>query len=682
MKKKLLSGIIALLMTVSHSGFTASAQNTDGISIEIDRVTLTMDELAALNYTVPIYVRLTENAGFDAAEFGVEIDERCTFDKDIKWLDYDDGYAAVNGDLVWRVLANFDDWHSTGTILKLNITLPEDAAVGDSYSINYCEQAYKSHIWNSGSTGTNYIAEEKVQWTDGLIEIIETPVDTGFALGEDDWSFLNDSSSFGTGRYCIKRNYYYKLIDGMSERDKEQVDSLLFGDWGGACYGMAVTSLLAHNGIMIPAQWQVGAHTLHDIASPPSEEIQSLIHYYQALQRTEKVQEQLSAAVFTRSEEEKLRSLIECLSDGSPSLLSYADFEWGGHAVVAYDIVSGTYTYDGKEYDSKVLVYDSNTAGISDSCCLYFDSASWEWVIPAYGLNSEKSYLGIITDDIDLLNYRGYLDGMEVITPDPHISVLTASPIQAEYTIVSADTGIDCAAELKAYAPLSGNAEGHDVCFALPETESGYIMELAEPDDLALSMNYEDCLLKMEADAAVQAVFDPTGRIALQGTGTDYILKIIFDEEIGTDLGYMQIEGQDVSSVSAKWTDDGYLLEASDLKRVSIRTQDGENEEILGFSTEHNSVLLHRTQEGVLAVSADADGDGSFEEVIARSTDMCSGDLTLDDVLSMADVIALNQNLLCGMELNTAQTMLADYNADGISDASDSLDLLRRIMAE
>ena len=61
---------------------------------------------------------------------------------------------------------------------------------------------------------------------------------------------------------------------------------------------------------------------------------------------------------------------------------------------------------------------------------------------------------------------------------------------------------------------------------------------------------------------------------------------------------------------------------------------------------------------------------------------MCSGDLTLDRELTITDVIALNQNLLCGMKLNTAQTALADYNSDGIPDSSDSLELLRRIIEE
>ncbi len=690
MKQRMLSGLTALLMTASLSGYTASAEEQQDahIAIEIDRITLTMDELAALEYTVPIYVRLTENSGFNAAEFGVQIDERCILGKDIKWLDYDDGYAAASDSMVWRTLAGSDDWCGPGTLLKLNLTLPEDAAVGDVYTISYCEQAYRAHVWSSASGG-DLTADGAVAWTDGAIEIIETPDETAFTVGRDTWSFRNDTAAFGEGLYCIRSNYYRKLVKQLSDREREQVDSLLLDAWGGSCYGMAVTTLLADGDVMTPSQWQVGAHTLHDLSSPPSEEIQSLINYYHALQKTEKIQQMLASAVYLQSEEEKLRSLMECLADHSPTLLTYVDFDWGGHAVVAYDILSGAYTWDGTVYDSKVLLYDSNIGGVSDDCCLYFDSDTWEWTIPAYDLSSDKSFLGIISDDILLLNYRGYLDGSEYVTPDPYISILTASAAPEEYTISKAgnvSSGVRRTrasaggSGIKAYAPLSGSDAAHEVCFALPDADSGYVMELKTPDALELSMDYEDCLLKLDADAAVKAAFDPAGKISLEGEQTSYTMKVICDEELGAQIGYLQIEGQDVSGADIQRTEEGCLLRASNLTRVSVRTRDGENEEVLGFSVQSDSVLLHRMQDGVLAASVDTDGDGVYETVIARSTEMLAGDLTLDGTLTMTDVIALEQNLHCGTPLNTIQFRLADYNRDTLPDAADTTAMLRHML--
>ncbi len=693
MKTKLIAGITALLMTASCSGYTAAAQGSEnnGISIEIDRITLTLDELAALDHTVPVYVRVTENAGFDAAEFGVRIDERCSFDKDIKWLDYDDGYASIGQDLIWRVLANHETWYDTGTILKVELTVPEDAQIGDVYTVSYCDAEYKPHVWSSLDAETDHAASGNVTWTDGYVEIIETPEDTGFVLGEDDWSFLNSAQAFGTSYYKMNSNYLKKLKESLNPIERERVDAMLFNSWGGACYGMAVTSLLAHNDIMNPAQWQVGAHTLHDISSPPSEEILSLIHYYCALQKTDLIQGMQTDYVYLRTEEEKLRILMDCMAKDSPALLTYVDYTWGAHAVVAYDLISGHFVHDGKVYNQKALLYDSNYDGLQDDCCLYFSTDTWEWTIPSYGLHSGKSYLGIVTDDIDLLNRGGYLDGSEYISPDPYISILTSSPISSEFTISQTDDAGNPAppetlhsevpgSGIRAFASLAGANHVQEVCFALPEPDSGYLMQLETPDSLALVMNYEDCLLRLSADKAVSAAFDPAGRITMEGVQTDYEMKILYSEEVCADDNYLHIEGQNASHAELERVDAGYLLTADDLRMLSVNLRSGETDEALGFSVQADSVLLHRTEDGMLIASIDTDGDGSFEKSIARSTDMLTGDLTLDGALSISDVIALSQNLLCGKKLSTIQKQLADHDGDGIPTAADQLALLHDVL--
>ena len=54
------------------------------VTIEIDNKTLTVDEAKALNYKVPLFVKLTENAGLTALEFGVEVADGLTFNIDNK----------------------------------------------------------------------------------------------------------------------------------------------------------------------------------------------------------------------------------------------------------------------------------------------------------------------------------------------------------------------------------------------------------------------------------------------------------------------------------------------------------------------------------------------------------------------------------------------------------------------
>ncbi len=693
MKQKLLSGITAIVMTASLSGYLTSTafaeESTAGISLEIDQMTLTMDELAALNYTVPVYVNVTANSGFDVAEFGIAVDERCTYEADIKWLDYDDGFAVSNDTLVWRTLANHEKWIKTGSILKLDVTLPETTQAGDVYIIDYVEEAYKSHLWFDLTSGLNYTANGTFKPTDGYIRIVENePKDEEiFAVGRDTWSFTNSYRYFDAGKYQLTDAHYAALTAGLSNKEKQKIDDLLTESWHGSCYGMASTSILACYDILKPETLQAGAACLNDVSVPLSAETKSLIYYYYALQRTDAVQQMLADAIYNQTEEHKLKKLISCLSDDSPTLLTYLDYTWGGHAVVAYDVQLGSYIQDGQSFNGKVLLYDNNKQNMQDEYCLYFNSTDWSWLIPAYHLSSQTgSFLGIITDDVNVINYHGYLDGTDTLTKDEYITILSSASVLSDFkientsdhapglTTVTADT-------IKAYAPLSGVETSHDVCFALPEADSGYVLTLDSEDAVSLSMDYENTLLKLEADAANTAEFDPSGMVKMQGCDSDYTMKLVFNEEICDDPWYsLTVEGQNADSASVKKTDAGYLLDASALCQVSVSAKNDDSCAVLGFTTESDSVLIYENENAGITAAADLDGDGTYESILAESGKLLNGDVSLDNQLSMIDVIALNQNLLAGRKLNTAQKQNADYNGDGIPTAADALVIMKELL--
>lgn len=689
MMKRFFAGLTALLLCASCSGYTAHAQGTkDGISLAIDRITLTMDELAALDHTVPVHVRVTENSGFDAAEFGIHVDERCRFDKDIKWLDFDDGYASSNGAMLWRALANHEDWNQTGTILRLNLEIPQDAQVGDVFPVTYCDKLYRSHLWSSISSDKNYTDAGQLSWTNGYVEIIETPEKSSFSLGKDDWSFCNSVENFKATGYTINNSFYQRLSASLSGPERTRVLSALSKPWGGACYGMAVTSMLAYDGQMIPAQWQVGAHSLHDLNAPPSDEIQSLIHYYYALQKTDIIQQTMTEFAYLKTEAEKLEILDDCLSDGSPTLLTYLDYEWGAHAVVAYDVVSGHFVHSGNSYDRKVLVYDSNHPELLDEYCLYFSTATGEWALPGYGLHSSGSFLGMVTDDLMLLNYAGYLDGTDYIPPTPYISLLTSAPLDGSYTISITDQNGNVLSQpqihtkpadggIKAYASLTGAQGVQEISFALPEAQRSYALELAQPQALELTMNYEDCLLMLTADSANGAAFSPDGAVQLHGAQDGYSLLFSSDTLCDAQEWYLHIEGQDAATAELTCTDGGFLLTADNLTRISV---DAEHSGILGFSTDAQTVFLSCAENGALTAAVDTDGDGSYETCLADSTHLLTGDVTLDGTLTMTDVILLSQNLYCGEKLNTAQTAFSDMDGDGTITAADQLRMLHSLL--
>ncbi len=698
MKKSTLSRLTALTLSAVLTGTCCHlpvSAASDKISIDIDQYVLTPEELEEMGYVVPIYVTVTENAGFDSAEFGVRVSGGCTYETDIKWLDFDDGYAVTNGDLTWRALANYENWYDTGTILKLDVRLPLDAEPGDVFEIEYVTNAYKSHIWSSIMDGKDYLQNNAVNWNDGFIRIVDEehpdPAEALFTMGRDNWSFLNSWEYFGTSGYSLEDEYYNKLIDGLSYKEKEKLDAVIDGNWHGSCFGLAVTSILAYHDILKPEEWRADAEYLYDIKAPLDDDLKSLINYYYMLQKTNLVQQVVADAVHFKTEEEKLKHLLSCLEDDSPTLLTYLDYDWGGHAVVAYDVVYGLYSFGGRSYNGKVIVYDNNMSTINDEACLYFNTSDWSWCLPTYQLSSHSgSYLGIISDDVNAINYHGYLDGTKILSEGEYISILTSASVLTDYTLVPVQENAPTAdkpklstaaqKEIKAYSPISNGADDHEVCFALPDAESAYALYLQAPEAVSLSMDYENSLLRLDASAAQKVQFSPNGGVSMKGEAADYSAQLVFNEAQPTSWYSLTVEGQDADNASVERTEQGYLLTASNLHRISVSTKAVENCDVFGFSTEYDSVLIYETN-GVPAAAVDTDGDGTYETAIASADQLSAGDVTLDGTLSMTDLIALNHNLLCGEHLNTAQVLTADYDGDGVPTASDALELLKQILA-
>lgn len=678
MKQKLFAIVTVILMTASLSGQPTASAETGGISIAIDQITLTPSELDALDHTVPVYINLTENAGFDAAEFGIAVDSRCTFSPGIDELVYDTGYFANERRLTWRTLANDTNWYDTGSILRLDVQVPETAAAGDVYIINYVTEAHRPHLWES-LTDTEELTDA-VQYTDGFIRIVEeTASDTAFVPDRDGWSFTNSYRSFGAGTYQLQDAYHEKLMDGLSPKEQAKINALLSENWHGACYGMAAASILGWHGMFGAREYQADASSLYDISVPLSEDTKSLIYYYYAIQKTDAIQQMLADAITRQSEEEKLQKLIAGLEDDSPVLMTYLDYEWGGHAVVAYDIIPGIYHYGGRTYNNKVCLYDSNISAIRDEYCLYFDTADWNWIIPAYELGSaSRSFLGIVTDDLSIINYHGYFGNTSDLSTKSYIPVLSSAQIAAPYEITTgSDSGLHGSVQegIGAYSSLN-NADGsHDLCFALPDASDSCTLTLAFPDAVDLSMDYEDSLLGLSADAAVSAAFTLSGSIRMEGEASDYCMDFICNDTAAA----FRIEGQNAAYAAMQRTDDGYLLSSDALRQISVCMDDGTDTAVLGFSAEGDSVLIKVTEYGMTALT-DADGDGTYETSIAESGALLAGDLTLDQKLSITDAIALNRSLLHGEALNTAQLRNADHNQDGMTTAADALSILRKIL--
>ena len=98
----------------------------------------------------------------------------------------------------------------------------------------------------------------------------------------------------------------------------------------------------------------------------------------------------------------------------------------GTHMIVGMDKVSGSWTFDGVNYDTCIVAYDSNFYNkttkeslFNDNACIYVNSKTKQFCIPAYGFTSEKGESVLYaSDDDSVLTYRAPLNGTTEINTD------------------------------------------------------------------------------------------------------------------------------------------------------------------------------------------------------------------------------------------------------------------------
>ena len=188
--------IIPFCMVCQVHAYADYVPDDEKIHIDIEKKQLTIDELKAMNYKVPVAMKLTKNVGENAAEFGIVADALFTYETTQEFNEVLQEYATFNfygkdsvlykfydsSYEVWCGLASAYEITFTGDIGVLYMTVPDSAEVGDIYHIRYETEAVNynaitssrnskkcMHFWKSFSTDYT----ENVGWTDGCIEIVD-----------------------------------------------------------------------------------------------------------------------------------------------------------------------------------------------------------------------------------------------------------------------------------------------------------------------------------------------------------------------------------------------------------------------------------------------------------------------------------------------------------------------------
>ena len=189
----------------------------------------------------------------------------------------------------------------------------------------------------------------------------------------------------------------------------------------GLCFGMAAISVLVHNGELTPSDLQEGAETLYDVTL--TDDVDALIAYYNSLQLYTEVELAVIAAPAMLTKEEHTDMFLDCAArckeKGTYFMAGISTKKGGTHAVVGMDEISGNWTFDGISYDTCIVTYDSNcvkqgteTSAFRDDACIYINSETKQFCIPAYEASTENGdVLLYASDDDSLLTYKAPIRG-------------------------------------------------------------------------------------------------------------------------------------------------------------------------------------------------------------------------------------------------------------------------------
>lgn len=190
---------------------------------------------------------------------------------------------------------------------------------------------------------------------------------------------------------------------------------------GGLCFGMTAISVLVHNGELTPGDLQEGAETLYDVTL--TDDVDALIAYYNSLQLYTEVELAVITVPAMLTKEEHTDMFLDCAArckeKGTYFMAGIATKKGGTHAVVGMDELSGNWTFDGISYDTCIITYDSNcvkpgteTSAFKDDACIYINSETKQFCIPAYEASTENGdVLLYATDDDSLLTYKAPIRG-------------------------------------------------------------------------------------------------------------------------------------------------------------------------------------------------------------------------------------------------------------------------------
>lgn len=281
-----------------------------------------------------------------------------------------------------------------------SITIPDSLHSVDSESIR--ANGLKT-IYGSEKSEAKKLAEKRD---------VKYETEMQAAAGEDMTLNVKDEVwAFGNSGEYFNNEYY------LTERDRILSDSIirqktnkLPEEWNGDCFGLALSVILAKNGLVPCSELQSDAKNLKDLE--PTRAVQSMINYYHTVQYSDEyIRANLSESKAQRFYR-MIKTAEEIPNGESPFLLSFQTDEFA-HAVVGYGLEHGEWTIEDKTYENRILVWDPNfPTKLVEDTCLYYNADTFDYCIPHYDVyvTNLQGSTGIlqVVNDMAVLNAHPY----------------------------------------------------------------------------------------------------------------------------------------------------------------------------------------------------------------------------------------------------------------------------------
>ena len=492
--------------------------------------------------------------------------------------------------------------------------------------------------------------------------------DNRFVWGQDNWNFDNSERYFTNG-YSVNDNVMSKMQSdcGLSDyeiaRIKQTIKEDNEGGFGGSCFGMTVSEIMAKQGDL-----KLSRYGCNDIVNKNSNtsNATSVINFIQELQGISTYNQLVREIPYMSGDHtqydfiDKLETVLS--NENQWVKLSYGIrildknsgkyYGAGSHAVLAYGVENCNYysSVTRKTYDRRIVIADPNYLSynyVYDDACLYYRSSDHSWIIPYWNQqNSSYAQLCYWNQDGNLSTLTGIIRNIM-----KYDSLVDVTNLMADYRVNHYIAGVEINNTSKNQTSVqqvkdtgnpnldysgsfgsgiarydiemddSYNINENDEFYALWNPTANYEVSYTVPSDYYATMDYEGLVYFIDVTNSTYTLFKPNGYVSLRGANANYDISILTEsDQCVTDWFSVGVSGKETDNLTYRKTKDGYVLSAQNLKNVTVNAENKNVKVKKTFSTDYDSVLIYEIDENTIGLKVDKDGNGTYETDITNQS--------------------------------------------------------------